>query len=500
YELHVGTFTPPGTFTSARERLPYLRDLGVTVIELMPLADFAGMRNWGYDGVALFAPSRAYGTPDDLRAFVDAAHDNGLAVMLDVVYNHLGPEGAYLPRFTRGYHTDRHETPWGKAINLDGPESPMTRRFIIDNATHWVREYHLDGLRLDATQQIFDASEPDILCEIEDRVRKSARGRGTAIIVENEAQDTRLLRPRERGGCGFDAAWNDDFHHTARVAATGVREAYYVDYGGTPQELVSAAKRGYLYQGQNYTWQKKRRGTPALDLSPRSFVTYLQNHDQVANSSTGERLHQITAPGVHRALTAVLLLSPATPLLFQGQEWNAPEPFVFFADHRGELASSVRRGRAAFLTQFRSVATDAVRAALSDPCARETFDRCKLDRSRADPRALLLHRDLLALRREDLAVRAGASFDGAVLSERAFLLRWSGAAERLLVVNLGPELLLAPAPEPLLAPPSGMRWRLLWSSEDPRYGGRGSPEPESDEGAWHLSAYCAALLKPEPRP
>ncbi|MFL5434953.1 MAG: malto-oligosyltrehalose trehalohydrolase [Myxococcales bacterium] len=499
YELHVGTFTGAGTWNAAARELPRLRELGVTVIEMMPVAEFPGEFGWGYDSVDLFAPTRLYGSPDDLRRFVDCAHENGLGVILDVVYNHLGPDGNYLARFSPQYFSTRYKNEWGEPLNFDGEGSSAVREFFLANAGYWIDEFHIDGLRLDATQQIFDASEPHILCEIEDRVRKSARGRGTAIIVENEAQDTRLLRPRERGGCGFDAAWNDDFHHTARVAATGVREAYYVDYGGTPQELVSAAKRGYLYQGQNYTWQKKRRGTPALDLSPRSFVTYLQNHDQVANSSTGERLHQITAPGVHRALTAVLLLSPATPLLFQGQEWNAPEPFVYFADHRGELASSVRRGRAAFLTQFRSVATDAVRAALSDPCARETFDRCKLDRSRADPRALLLHRDLLALRREDLAVLAGASFDGAVLSERAFLLRWSGAAERLLVVNLGPELLLAPAPEPLLAPPSGMRWRLLWSSEDPRYGGRGSPEPESDEGAWHLSACCAALLKPEPR-
>ncbi|MEN3337324.1 MAG: maltooligosyltrehalose trehalohydrolase, partial [Acidobacteriota bacterium] len=260
YEMHVGTFTPRGTWAAAMAELPALADLGITVIEMMPIADFAGHFGWGYDGVNLFAPTRLYGRPDDLRAFVDRAHALGLGVVLDVVYNHLGPDGNYLADFSPDYFTDRYKNDWGRAINFEGP--PQARAFFVENAGYWIDEYHFDGLRLDATQDIKDASREHVLASIGDRVRAAAAGRRTYIIAENEPQDTRLVRERSAGGYGMDALWNDDYHHSAAVALTGRREAYYTDYKGSVQEFISCAKYGYLYQGQWYKWQKHRRGTP----------------------------------------------------------------------------------------------------------------------------------------------------------------------------------------------------------------------------------------------
>ncbi|HEX6739543.1 MAG TPA: alpha-amylase family glycosyl hydrolase, partial [Vicinamibacteria bacterium] len=291
YEMHVGTFTPEGTWEGARARLPELAALGVTVIELMPLADFAGRFGWGYDGVNLFAPTRLYGPPDDLRRFVDEAHRLGLGVILDVVYNHFGPDGNYLPRYADTVFSPRHHTDWGQALNFDGEGSAGLRALVVANAAYWIREYHLDGLRLDATQDIHDDSEPHILAEVAAAARRAAGSRPIWLVAENEPQQARLVRAPEAGGFGIDALWNDDYHHSAMVAATGRREAYYTDYLGSPQELLSAAKHGYLYQGQRYSWQKQRRGAPALDLPRHAFVSYVQNHDQVANSARGRRLH-----------------------------------------------------------------------------------------------------------------------------------------------------------------------------------------------------------------
>jgi maltooligosyltrehalose trehalohydrolase len=505
YEMHVGTFTREGTFTSALRELEPLRDLGVTLLEIMPVADFAGRFGWGYDGVNLFAPSRLYGRPDDFRRFVDEAHRLGLGVILDVVYNHLGPDGCYLRKFAEHYFTDRYKTDWGEPINFDGPDCRPVREFYLGNVRHWIDEYHLDGLRLDATQNIYDAGGCHILAEISRVAREAAGRRKVYLVAENEPQENRLVRPVKDGGHGLDALWNDDFHHSALVALTGSREAYYTDYLGAPQEFIAAAKWGYLYQGQRYSWQKKRRGTPGLDLPPWHFVHFLENHDQVANSLWGRRAHQLTSPGRHRALTALLLLGPQTPMLFQGQEFSATAPFHYFADHQPELAALVRKGRAEFLAQFPSVATPEAQAAIPDPEKVETFERCKLDhaeRARHAP-AHALHRDLLALRRRDpvLASR-GARIDGAVLGESAFVLRWFArdalAREaRILVCNLGRELRLTVAPEPLLAPPEGTLWETLWSSEAPRYGGSGTPTLDGDEG-WILPAESAVLLRASP--
>ena len=501
YEMHVGTFTREGTWQAAARELPELARVGITVIELMPVADFPGRFGWGYDGVDLFAPTRLYGEPDDFRRFVDRAHAVGLGVILDVVYNHLGPDGNYLKQFSEQYFTNRYANEWGEAINFDGEHSGPVREFFLANAAYWIDEYHLDGLRIDATQQIYDASPEHILAALARRVRAAAGERAVLLVAENEPQDTRLVRPPAAGGYGLDALWNDDFHHTAVVALTGMNAAYYSDYLGRPQEFVSAVKWGYLYQGQRYRWQKKPRGTPTFGLPPATFVTFIQNHDQIANSARGHRRHLLTSPGRYKAITTVLLLGPGTPMLFQGQEFGASAPFLYFADHKPELARQVRRGRTEFLRQFPALAAPEMQAELPDPGDITTFEKSKLDLSERErnTEAYALHLDLLALRREDavFAAQRPAGIDGAVLALEAFVIRYFGGehGDRLLLVNLGRELSIDPAPEPLLAPPAGARWKVQWSSEDPRYGGFGTPPIEGDTG-WHLPGESAIVMGP----
>ncbi len=499
YEMHIGTFTQEGIWESAARELPALAELGVTVLEIMPVADFPGKFGWGYDGVNLFAPTQIYGAPDDFRRFVDRAHLLKLGVILDVVYNHIGPDGNFLKEFAPAYFTDRYKNDWGEAINFDGDDARPVREYFIANAGYWIDEFHLDGLRLDATQQMFDASPEHVLTGIGRRVREAADGRATIIVSENEPQEVKLVKPLAEGGYGLDMLWNDDYHHSAMTALTGHNEAYYSDYLGSPQEFISAAKWGYLYQGQRYKWQKKRRGTPSFGRPPAAFVNFLQNHDQVANSASGLRCHALTSPGRYRAMTALTILMPGTPMLFQGDEFASSSPFLFFADHNPELAGLVRRGRAEFLAQFPSFALPEMQSLLLDPGNPSTFERCKLDLSERKKRAEVyaLHRDLIWLRREDPVLRAPTrgQFDGAVLGPEAFLIRYFGhpAGDRLLIVNLGRDLHLDPAPEPLLAPPEQTRWQIRWSSEDPRYGGLGAPEPDTDEN-WRIPGHAALLL------
>ena len=501
YELHIGTFTPDGNWEEAARELPGLAELGITCLELMPVADFPGQFGWGYDGVDPFAPTRLYGCPDEFRAFIDRAHGLGIAAILDVVYNHLGPDGNYLKCFSESYFTDRYQNEWGEAVNFDGPDSGPVREFVLANARCWIEEYHLDGLRLDATQQMFDASDEHIVAAIAREVRQAGRGRNTIVIGENEPQEARLARPPQRGGCGLDALWNDDFHHSAMVALTGRREAYYSDYRGRPSEFVAAAKYGFLYQGQRYVWQKKPRGAPALDLPAESFVVFLQNHDQIANSMAGLRLHALTSPGRWRAMTAYLLLMPGIPMLFQGQEFAASTPFLYFADHKPELDRAVRKGRRQFLGQFPSIASPEAGDQLADPGDADSFRRSVLDPAerQAHAAALGLHRDLLTLRREDPVLgRRPVEIDGAVLGARAWLLRFfTEGSDRLLIVNLGPDLTLRPAPEPLLAPLEGQAWKILWSSEAPEYGGVGTP-PLYRAGYLRVAAESALVLAPAP--
>jgi maltooligosyltrehalose trehalohydrolase len=501
YELHIGTFTPEGTWAAAERQLEELVRLGVTALEVMPIAEFPGRFGWGYDGVNLFAPTRLYGSPEDARRFVNAAHALGLGVILDVVYNHFGPDGNYLSEFSDTYVTSDRTTDWGAALNFDREGSDGTRSLVIANAGYWIDEFHFDGLRLDATQNIYDDSNEHILSLVGRAVREASRGRATFMVAENESQDSRLIRPVEAGGYGLDTLWNDDFHHTARVALTGRREAYYTDYGGTPQELVSALKWGFLYQGQYYAWQKQSRGKPSLDLLPSKLMTFLENHDQVANSARGERLHLLSSPGRYRALVALMLLGPATPLLFQGEEFASSRPFLFFADHPGELGRLVRDGRRTFLEQFPSVTGD-VAERLAAPGNVGTFEACKLDFSErlSHHHMYDFYRDLLELRRSDGVLGAGCRrLDGAVLSQRSFVLRFFGDApgdDRLVLVNLGPDEALARVPEPLLAPPSGASWDVLWSSEEPRYGGSGAP-PLFRESVLHLLGESAVALTPK---
>jgi maltooligosyltrehalose trehalohydrolase len=502
YEMHIGTFTPEGTYASAMVEVEELSAAGITTLEIMPVADFAGEFGWGYDGVNLFAPTRLYGTPDDLRAMVNRAHQCGLGVILDVVYNHVGPDGNYLPFFSDTYFTDKYRNEWGDAINFDGPGSGGVREFFIENAKYWIREFHFDGLRLDATQQIFDHSEPHILLEIAEAVRSAAKPRGTYLVAENEQQRTQNVRSSRQGGYALDSLWNEDFHHSAAVVLTGHNEAYYSDHLGSPQEFISAIKYGYLFQGQRYCWQKQRRGTPALDLPPTAFVNFIENHDQVANSAMGKRIWQVASPGRYRALTALLLLAPQTPMLFQGQEFASSAPFLYFADHIPELSEEVDAGRRDFLSQFRSINTSEVFSLLASASERSTFERCKLDFFERTEHACayVLHKDLLALRHTDACFRAQehGKVDGAVLSAQAFVLRYFGhdGDDRLVLVNFGHDLNLNPAPEPLLAPPLNTLWRVLWSSEHPKYGGTGTPPLETQDN-WRIPGEATVVMSPQ---
>lgn len=499
YEMHIGTFTRAGTWAAAREELVELAKLGVTLIEVMPVAEFPGRFGWGYDGVDLFAPTRLYGSPDDFREFVDHAHAAGLGVILDVVYNHLGPDGNYLKHFSDHYFTDRYANEWGEPINFDGEQNQPVREFFCANAGYWIEEFHLDGLRLDATQQMLDASAEHILAAIARRVREAGRGKRTFVVAENESQNATLVRPLEQKGYALDALWNDDLHHAAMVALSGHADAYYSDYQGTPQEFISATKWGFLYQGQLSRWQGKPRGTPAFDLAPEQFVNYLQNHDQVANSLLGLRAHQLGCPHQVKALTALLLLGPGTPMLFQGQEFAASSPFLFFADHHPALSRLVSEGRKKFLSQFRAIANPESEAYLIPPHSIESFERSKLDLAeREKNRAVYeMHKDLLRLRREDQVFSRlqPRGVDGAVLGTDAFVLRFFSPSQgdRLLLINLGSDLEVNPAPEPLLAKVEGCSWDLLWSSESPRYGGGGTAPVQTEQG-WRIPGHTAVVL------
>ncbi|MGZ4980006.1 MAG: malto-oligosyltrehalose trehalohydrolase [Methylobacter sp.] len=507
YEMHIGTFTHEGNWAAAANELPELAELGVTVLEIMPVADFPGRFGWGYDGVNLFAPTRLYGSPDEFRQFVNQAHAVGLGVILDVVFNHFGPDGNYLGKFSNYYVSTRYECEWGDALNFDGPNSDAVRDYVLANAAYWIKEFHLDGLRIDATQQIFDSSPEHIIAAVVRAARSAGAQRKILVIGENEPQDAKLFLPTEHGGYGIDALWNDDFHHTAMVAMTGRADAYYSDYRGTAQEFVSTLKRGFLYQGQWYSWQNKPRGTLALDIAPAKYVNFIQNHDQLANSGSGKRIHLLTSPNRYRAVTALFLLAPQTPMLFQGQEFAATSPFFYFADHNEEIAYLVARGRSDFLAQFRTLATPEMQARLPDPGDPLTFTHSKLNLNDRNlhKEEYALHCDLLRLRRDDPVFQSSQQsnrIDGAVLSPDALVIRFFGenpGDDRLLVVNLSRDLHLVPAPEPLLAPPKGCVWDTVWSSEDPRYGGLGMP-PWPVKGNWYIQGESAVVLNPVNQP
>ena len=502
YEMHIGTFTKEGTWRAAAEQLPELARIGITVVEMMPVADFPGKFGWGYDGVNLFTPSHLYGTPDDLRTFIDRAHSLGLAVILDVVYNHFGPDGNYLAVFSDDYLIREKENEWGNAINFDGPNSEPVREFFITNGRYWIEEFHFDGFRFDATHAIRDQSSEYIIGEVGRAAREAVGSRSIILVVENDLQEAKMARPRIEGGDDLDGMWNDDFHHSAVVALTGRKEAYFADYLGAPQEFISAAKYGFLYQGQARSWRNALRGTTTFGIPPEVFVCFIENHDQIANTGPGERLRFQTSPGRYRAMTALLLLGPWTPLLFQGQEFGASSPFLFFADiGDASVRDAIRRGRAEWLARFLSLSEQQAWQTLPAPDDPQVFARCKLDFSeRQGNRELYdLHIDLLNLRREDSRFRQQSSggIDGAVLGSASFVLRFLSNEndDRLLLINLGARQVLRPASEPFLAPPSGCTWETLWTSNSPRYGGAGAVAIANEE-RWLLPDESAIALRP----
>jgi len=478
YEFHIGTFTPEGTWRAAAAQLPRLRDAGITVLQMMPVAEFDGEFGWGYDGVQWFAPFHHYGTPADLQHFVDTAHGLGLAVTLDVVYNHLGPSGNYLSRFSSFYGSTRYANEWGEALNFDDAHCDGLRELVLANVAYWVREFHIDGFRIDAAQQIYDASSEHILAALTRVAREVAAPRSIVVVAEHEPQHAKLMRPREADGHGMDGVFNEDFHHSVRVALTGTHEAYTSDYRGTAREWLSAAQHGFLFQGQYYPWQSGRRGAPALDRPAHEFIAFIENHDQVANAAVGKRLVEITSPPSWRAMSALLLLGPWTPLLFQGQEWAAHQPFSYFCDHSPELQGLIFQGRQTFLSQFTRL-REAYEGATVDAIGRPAFEACRLQHdvdAQANP-AWRMYRDLTTLRREDASLGQHAvRLAGSTLDERTLLLRFIGRVaheDRLLVVNLGADYDLACAPDPLVAPPELFDWSVLWCSEDRAYGGVG---------------------------
>ena len=500
YEMHIGTFTREGTWAAAVHHLPRLVEVGVTTLEVMPLAEFAGQFGWGYDGVNLFAPTRLYGTPDEVRSFVDTAHGLGLAVILDVVYNHFGPVGNFLSEFSPTFQGKPGE--WGDSINYDGAGSKYVRAFMIENAAYWIRDFHFDGLRLDATHAIHDTSAEHVVSELCRAAREAARGRNVFVVGESETQDTRLLRGTGAYADGLDAIWNEDWHHTAFVALTGRRQAYFTDYLGTAPEFASMARHGFLYQGQWYSWQTTSRGGYAMGLPSSCIVNFLENHDQVANTGLGSRLYQHVGHSHWRALTALLILGPGLPLLFQGQEFGSSRKFTYFADHQGELAAAVEAGRIEFMAQFPGMDSAATRQVLPKPGDAKVFERCKLDdEERASEGPLWrLYRDLLRLRREDaVLMNVGTGEVGIESSAPAssiVLIRYiAGPDHRLLIVNTADDH-LSPMNDPLFAPLPGSRWVVEWSSEQPTYGGCGVP-PFLEAGRWLIRGGSATLLASE---
>jgi maltooligosyltrehalose trehalohydrolase len=496
YEVHVGTATEAGDFDGLIERLDDVAALGVTAVEPLPLAEFPGARNWGYDGVYLYAPASAYGGPEAFRRFVDAAHARGLAVVLDVVYNHLGPEGNYLHAVTGGrYFTDRHCTPWGDAIDY---ANPAVREFAIQNAIHWAREYHVDGLRLDATHAILDDSPRHVLTEMRERVRAALpAGRHFVFIAEDERNDERVVLSQ---GHGLDGVWADDLHHQLRRHVAGDHEAYFADYTGSIGDIVRTLRQGWFYEGQVSENHGAPRGTPAGGLPPAAFVHCIQNHDQVGNRALGDRLTETVPLPAYRAASALLLLSPYTPLLWMGQEWAATSPFQYFTDHPEELGRLVTEGRRREFGKFSAFADPAVRERIPDPQAPETFSRSRL---RWDERETLPHAGVLALYRELLRLRGHpalrrrdrGSFAVTALGEHALALRRSGEDGRAL-------LLVVSFQGPLTADLTGSeetagRWTLLLSTEEARFGGEsdGSLATLAPDGRLEMSGAGAVLLE-----
>ena len=471
-------------------------ELGVEAIELMPVADFAGDRNWGYDGVALYAPARCYGRPDDLRVLVDGAHLRGLAVILDVVYNHLGPQGNILHRYCADYFRKDRETPWGSAFNLDGKRHGPVREFLLGNVAYWLDEFRFDGLRLDATHAIPDSSPHHLLEEI----AVVAHARGAFVIVEDDRNNSQILRQRDGTGFGIDAAWADDFHHQIRVAVTGTRQSYFAAYQGTPREIAETLEAGWTYRGQPFApWQGRPRGSPSEHLPARAFVDCIENHDQIGNRALGERLEHLTSPALFRAASMLLCLGPYPVLVFMGQEWAASTPFLYFCNHGGDLGRQITEGRRRELADTRAAGDT---RAIPDPEALSSFADSKLLWEERDRD---LHAATLELYRECLRQRRELSSAGALerehwsvhVSESFVAIRYRlPRGDRLLLVTFQEGHLVESALAGPLWPGPDATWRLILASESRRFGG---PKEEAKGAGWRLDGPGALWLEAERR-
>jgi len=494
YEVHVGAATPEGTFRALIGKLDHVRALGATAIELMPLAEFPGDRNWGYDGALWYAPARCYGTPRDLAALIDAAHARGLAVILDVVYNHFGPDGNFLREWAKEYSTHDHTTPWGDAVNY---ASEHVRSFVLENAAHWIRDFHFDGLRLDATHTIFDdRRETHILADVADVARAAASEREVLVIAEDDRNEARVVREVARGGIGLDAVWADDFHHEVRRLIAGDDEGYFGDFEGSVNELCRIVQKGWLYEGQLSKNHGRPRGTPSFDIPPPRLVHCIQNHDQVGNRATGDRLNHGLDLARYRAAITLLLSTPFTPLLFMGQEFAASSPFAFFTNHNAELGKAITEGRRNEFAKFRAFAKK-----LPDPQDEQTFRDSKLKWQEVTQspgkEIFALHKALLTLRREEpaMAASARADFDAAVVGSDLLAIRRRPR-------HLGDALLFVIALQgggaakldgSRVAPPAGKTWQLLLDTESKEFGGRAPAV--FDGSSVELSSAGAVILR-----
>lgn len=471
YELHVGAFTQEGTFQAAIGKLDALVELGVNTIELMPLADFAGDRNWGYDGVALFAPARCYGTPDDLRSLVDAAHVRGLSVMLDVVYNHIGPCGNVLPSYAPNYFHQERASIWGRGFNYD---EPHVRRFFLQNVCQWLDEYRFDGLRIDAVHAIHDDAPRHLVAEI----AAIARSRGAWVVAEDERNDVKIITPARQGGWGLDGLWSDDLHHTMRVALTGQNEAHFESYTGAIQEWVKTLTQGWFYDGQFFPHWNRPRGTPAGHVPPERFVVCISNHDQVGNRPLGDRLHDVVSPEVYRAVSVMLCLSPYTPMIFMGQEWAARSPFPFFTDLPGDIGANMARNRLKEFEHYKANYSKDVLARMPDPQDPKTFISAKLDWAERDceqhRRMLKLYRDCLQLRARKKIFQSPPRDRWSVRQVGANVLglRWDDPkGDWLLLAGVTPKAEALTLDDPFLRNIHGRRWRIVLASNEPCFGG-----------------------------